>query len=214
MPNLHQVTHVTQARADLFAILGPSGAGKTTLIDILAGRPSVGHRVGGELRVNGRVMTSGEMRSVSGYVTQDDVLPGTSTVWEHLMFHGALRLPGNVDRARLKAVIWQTMQDLGISKIAHSFIGDEFTRGLSGGEKRRVSIATELLTSPGIMFLDEPTTGLDSTNAAKVVDILSGLGVHRGHRRAEHPPTAAGHIQAAGPRAGDVERRRCDLLRP
>ena len=176
MPNLHQVTHVTQARADLFAILGPSGAGKTTLIDILAGRPSVGHRVGGELRVNGRVMTSGEMRSVSGYVTQDDVLPGTSTVWEHLMFHGALRLPGNVDRARLKAVIWQTMQDLGISKIAHSFIGDEFTRGLSGGEKRRVSIATELLTSPGIMFLDEPTTGLDSTNAAKVVDILSGLG--------------------------------------
>ena len=128
------------------------------------------------MRVNGRVMTSGEMRSVSGYVTQDDVLPGTSTVWEHLMFHGALRLPGNVDRARLKAVIWQTMQDLGISKIAHSFIGDEFTRGLSGGEKRRVSIATELLTSPGIMFLDEPTTGLDSTNAAKVVDILSGLG--------------------------------------
>ena len=174
MPNLHHA-HVTHARADLFAILGPSGAGKTTLIDVLAGRPSVGHEVAGELRVNGRAMTSAEMRSVSGYVTQDDVLPGTSTVWEHLMFHGALRLPGNVERARLKAVIWQTMQDLGISKIAHSFIGDEFTRGLSGGEKRRVSIATELLTSPGIMFLDEPTTGLDSTNAAKVVDILSGL---------------------------------------
>ena len=175
MPNLHHA-HVTHASADLFAILGPSGAGKTTLIDILAGRPSVGHEVAGELRVNGRAMTSAEMRSVSGYVTQDDVLPGTSTVWEHLTFHGALRLPGNVERARLKAVIWQTMQDLGISKIAHSFIGDEFTRGLSGGEKRRVSIATELLTSPGIMFLDEPTTGLDSTNAAKVVDILSGLG--------------------------------------
>ena len=174
MPNLHHA-HVTHASADLFAILGPSGAGKTTLIDILAGRPSVGHEVAGELRVNGRAMTSAEMRSVSGYVTQDDVLPGTSTVWEHLTFHGALRLPGNVERARLKAVIWQTMQDLGISKIAHSFIGDEFTRGLSGGEKRRVSIATELLTSPGIMFLDEPTTGLDSTNAAKVVDILSGL---------------------------------------
>ena len=175
MPNLHHA-HVTHASADLFAILGPSGAGKTTLIDILAGRPSVGHEVAGELRVNGRAMTSAEMRAVSGYVTQDDVLPGTSTVWEHLTFHGALRLPGNVERARLKAVIWQTMQDLGISKIAHSIIGDEFTRGLSGGEKRRVSIATELLTSPGIMFLDEPTTGLDSTNAAKVVDILSGLG--------------------------------------
>jgi ATP-binding cassette subfamily G (WHITE) protein 2 len=126
--------------------------------------------------VNGESATAARMRAVSGYVPQDDVLPGTSTVWEHLCFHGALRLPAGVPEPRLEAVIWQTMRDLGIDGIAHSFIGDAFTRGLSGGEKRRVSIATELLTSPGLMFLDEPTTGLDSTNAAKVVDILSGLG--------------------------------------
>jgi ABC-type multidrug transport system ATPase subunit len=174
--SLSSVGDLSRHRADLFAILGPSGAGKTTLLDVLAGRPSVGHKISGELRVNGKLMTSSDMRGVSGYVPQDDVLPGTSTVWEHLLFHGALRLPGDVPDAQLKAVIWQTMEDLGIDRIAHSFIGDQFTRGLSGGEKRRVSIATELLTSPGIMFLDEPTTGLDSTNAAKVVDILSGLG--------------------------------------
>ena len=162
--------------AGVFAILGPSGAGKTTLLDVLAGRPSPGHVVGGEIRVDGALVDGAGMRRVSGYVPQDDVLPGTSTVWEHLTFHGALRLPGDVSRRRLRAVVWRTMQDFGIDGIAHSFIGDEFTRGLSGGEKRRVSIAAELLTSPGIMFLDEPTTGLDSSNAAKVVDILAALG--------------------------------------
>ena len=71
--------------------------------------------------------------------------------------------------------MWKVVSDLGLGKVANSFIGDEFVRGLSGGEKRRVSIGAELLTRPGVMFLDEPTTGLDSTNAAKVVDILSDL---------------------------------------
>jgi ABC-type multidrug transport system ATPase subunit len=59
--------------------------------------------------------------------------------------------------------------------VANSFIGDAFVRGLSGGEKRRVSIAVELLTRPGLLLLDEPTTGLDSTNAARVVDIMAAL---------------------------------------
>ena len=108
---------------------------------------------------------------MSGYVTQDDVLPGTSTVWEHLLFHATLRMPMVRSRTLLRR-FGQTMRDLGIEKLADSLIGDQFSRGLSGGEKRRVSIATELLMSPGIMFLDEPTTGLDSTNAAKVVDIF------------------------------------------
>ena len=165
-----------ERRADLFAILGPSGAGKTTLLDVLAGRPSPGHVITGDVALDGERMSNSELRHVSGYVPQDDVLPGTSTVWEHLMFHAALRLPGSVDRKRLRSVVWQTMRDLWLTKLAHAHIGDAFTRGLSGGEKRRVSVATELLTSPGVMFLDEPTTGLDATNAAKVVDILAGLG--------------------------------------
>ena len=166
-----------------FAILGPSGAGKSTLLDILAGRSAEHQKnftVGGKIRINGAETTSTERREMSGYVTQDDVLPGTSTVWEHLLFHATLRMPSGTSTNALRRRVGQTMRDLGIEKLADSLIGDQFSRGLSGGEKRRVSIATELLMSPGIMFLDEPTTGLDSTNAAKVVDILSKLGSRHG----------------------------------
>jgi len=166
-----------------FAILGPSGAGKSTLLDILAGRSSEqqkNFKVGGKIRINGAETTSHERREMSGYVTQDDVLPGTSTVWEHLLFHATLRMPSGTSTKALRRRVGQTMRDFAIEKLADSLIGDQFSRGLSGGEKRRVSIATELLMSPGIMFLDEPTTGLDSTNAAKVVDILSKLGSRHG----------------------------------
>ena len=169
-------------RADLFAILGPSGAGKSTLLDILAGRPSANRAVGGSVRVNGSVVDAAAMRGLAGYVPQDDVLPGTSTVWEHLAFHATLRIRpeghrrGAAGDARIRSAVSAVARSLGLDGVAHAFVGDEWTRGLSGGEKRRVSIATELLTSPPIMFLDEPTTGLDSTNAAKVVDILAALG--------------------------------------
>ena len=74
----------------------------------------------------------------------------------------------------------KVIQDLGLSRVGDSLIGDAFVRGLSGGEKRRVSIGCELLTRPGLLLLDEPTTGLDSTNAARVVDILSSLSGQQG----------------------------------
>ena len=167
---------VHRGGAGLFAILGPSGAGKSTLLDFLAGRTPCGQTARGTVRVDGREASREAMRRLSGYVCQEDVLPGTSTVWEHLLFNAALRMPAGTSNETIRRCAVGWMRELGLVKVAHSRIGDAFTRGLSGGEKRRVSIATELLTSPGLMFLDEPTTGLDSTNAAKVVDILSGLG--------------------------------------
>ena len=160
----------------VFAILGPSGAGKSTLLDFLAGRTPKGQAARGTVRVDGARVSAKEMRAISGYVPQDDVLPGTSTVWEHLLFHATLRLPEQTPREELYRCVVGWSNELGLGKVAESRIGDQFTRGLSGGEKRRVSIAAALLTSPSIMFLDEPTTGLDSTNAAKVVDILAALG--------------------------------------
>ena len=164
----------------VFAVLGPSGAGKSTLIDTLAGRTPPDRNVRGAIYLDGQVASHVGLRAASACVTQDDVLPGTSTVWEHLLFHATLRMPIGTSTNALRRRVGQTMRDLGIEKLADSLIGDQFSRGLSGGEKRRVSIATELLMSPGIMFLDEPTTGLDSTNAAKVVDILSKLGSRHG----------------------------------
>ena len=164
-------------RGGMCALMGPSGAGKTTLLDRLSGRLSSNvYDSAGEIFMNGKVASVEDMRAVSGYVIDEDVLPGTATVYEHLLFHAKLRLPAETRQSTIRKRVRATMQILGIEKLADSFIGDQFQRGLSGGEKRRVSIATELLMSPGIMFLDEPTTGLDSTNAAKVVDILSGLG--------------------------------------
>lgn len=121
---------------------------------------------------------------------QDDTLPGTLTVFEYLLFNAALKLPptshtshtssgsrGDERTAVLpshSSHVWGVIKQLGLSKVAHSFIGDAWVRGLSGGEKRRVAIGVELLTRPGVLLLDEPTTGLDSTNAARVVDIMSG----------------------------------------
>ena len=160
----------------LFAILGPSGAGKTTLLDILAGRSTVG-RVSGDIRVNGTPVTPTTMTQIAGYAPQSDILPGTSTVWEYLLFHANLRLHPTATPAEKKVRVRDIVLQLGLMKVVDSFIGDEYTRGISGGEKKRVSVASELLHKPRILFLDEPTTGLDSTNAATMVGALAQLGL-------------------------------------
>ena len=166
---------VPENEGGLFAILGPSGAGKTTLLDILAGRQTAG-AVSGDVRVNGRKVTPLMMTQLAGYAPQSDILPGTSTVWEYLLFHANLRLPPGVTPAEKKRRVTTIVAELGLTKVMQSFIGDEYTRGISGGEKKRVSVAAELLHNPCIMFLDEPTTGLDSTNAATMVELLASLG--------------------------------------
>ena len=159
---------------NIFAILGPSGAGKTTLLDILAGGNTAG-RVTGDIRVNGKPVTPQIMSQIAGYAPQSDILPGTSTVWEYLLFHANLRLPVVLSPTDKKVRVRDIVLQLGLMKVVDTFIGDEYTRGISGGEKKRVSVASELLHRPRILFLDEPTTGLDSTNAATMVGSLADL---------------------------------------
>eukprot|EP00794_Sanderia_malayensis_P017425 gene17425-19169_t len=155
----------------LHAILGPTGSGKTTLLDILAARKNKKF-LSGYVLINGELQPS-NFKIFSGYVVQDDVVMGTLTVKENLMFSAALRLPSHLDKHDKEARVDMVINDLGLTKVANFKVGNEFIRGVSGGEKRRTSIGMELITSPDILFLDEPTTGLDASTAFSVMQLLN-----------------------------------------
>lgn len=142
----------------VLAIMGASGAGKSTFLDILARKAKRG-AVSGETLVNGRVVADEMFKNVSGYVDQEDTLMATLTVYETVLYSALLRLPREMSIEAKKFRTLETMQELGILGIKDSRIGESGKRSISGGEKRRVSIACELVTSPSILFLDEPTSG-------------------------------------------------------
>ncbi|KAG0366744.1 hypothetical protein BC939DRAFT_467473 [Gamsiella multidivaricata] len=158
----------------LMAIMGASGAGKTSLLDILARRHKSGV-VNGNIYVNGRTVSSQEYKRVVGYVDQEDTLMPTLTVYETILYSALLRLPRDMSFDAKRFRVMETMSELGILSIKDMKIGTSGQRSISGGEKRRVSIACELVTSPSILFLDEPTSGLDSYNAYNVVECLVTL---------------------------------------
>ena len=144
---------------EIMAIMGGSGAGKTTCLDILARRNKIGN-TGGDILVNGKYMDFGQYREITGYVDQEDTLMETLTVYETILHSALLRLPRTMALELKKRRVEECMKELGIIGIANRRIGGTDKRGLSGGEKRRVSIACELVTSPNVLFLDEPTSGL------------------------------------------------------
>ena len=115
--------------------------------------------VSGTMLVNGREVRDAEFKAVSGFVDQEDTLMSTLTVYETVLYSALLRLPREMSLAAKKFRTLETMNELGILGIRDMRIGDSSYRSISGGEKRRVSIACELVTSPSILFLDEPTSG-------------------------------------------------------
>ncbi|PPQ92595.1 hypothetical protein CVT25_007287 [Psilocybe cyanescens] len=158
----------------IMAIMGASGAGKSTFLDILARKRKRG-AVYGTTLVNGREVSDAEFRNVIGYVDQEDTLMSTLTVYETILYSALLRLPREMSIEAKKFRTLETMNELGILGIKDMRIGKSGQRSISGGEKRRVSIACELVTSPSILFLDEPTSGLDAYNAFNVVESLVSL---------------------------------------
>ncbi|XP_006760104.1 PREDICTED: ATP-binding cassette sub-family G member 2 [Myotis davidii] len=160
-------------RPGLNAILGPTGGGKSSLLDILAARKDpLG--LSGDVLINGAPRPA-NFKCISGYVVQDDVVMGTLTVRENLQFSAALRLPSTMKSHEKNERINMVIQELGLAKVADSKVGTQFTRGVSGGERKRTSIGMELITDPSILFLDEPTTGLDSSTANAVLLLLKRM---------------------------------------
>ncbi|CAN1288605.1 ABC transporter G family member 1 [Linum perenne] len=156
------------------AIMGPSGSGKSTLLDALAGRLGSRTQQMGEILINGRKETLAY--GTSAYVTQDDTLMKTLTVREAVYYSARLQLPDSMSAADKTQRADTTIAEMGLHGSADTRIGS----GLSGGEKRRVSICIELLRRPELLFLDEPTSGLDSAASYHVISRI--LRLARRHR--------------------------------
>lgn len=139
------------------AILGPTGSGKSSLLDILAGRKD---RQGltGSVLMNGQPQ-SDDYKYRVGYVVQDDMISGMLTVQENLTFSANVRLPRNVTYEEKLVIVRRVIGQLELEKCANTRVGTENIRGVSGGERRRTNIGMELVLSPTVLFLDEPTTG-------------------------------------------------------
>ncbi|GAB2223147.1 hypothetical protein Droror1_Dr00017284 [Drosera rotundifolia] len=159
---------------EILAVLGASGSGKSTLIDALANRIAKGS-LKGSVTLNGETLESRLLKMISAYVMQDDLLFPMLTVEETLMFSAEFRLPRTVSRSKKKARVQQLIDQLGLRNAAKTVIGNEGHRGVSGGERRRVSIGIDIIHDPIILFLDEPTSGLDSTSAFMVVNVLQRI---------------------------------------
>ncbi|KAI3791928.1 hypothetical protein L2E82_05794 [Cichorium intybus] len=157
----------------IMAIMGPSGSGKSTLLDALAGRLAKNVVMAGDILLNG------EKKKLSygavAYVTQEDILMGTLSVRETITYSAHLRLPATLTKEEVQDTIEGTILEMGLEDCADRLIGNWHLRGISGGEKKRLSIALEILVRPRLLFLDEPTSGLDSASAFFVVQALKSV---------------------------------------
>ncbi|GAM91316.1 hypothetical protein ANO11243_093650 [Dothideomycetidae sp. 11243] len=158
---------------EMVALMGPSGSGKTTLLNYLAHRRIANGKEtqSGQVMINGAQQSLSTMRQLSTYVEQEDALIGTLTAEETLDFAARLALPG-LSRRETRARAAELIEAFGLKNARRVKVGTPLQKGLSGGQKRRVSVASQLITAPKVLFLDEPTSGLDSTASFEVMSYL------------------------------------------
>ncbi|XP_044983003.1 ABC transporter G family member 45-like [Hordeum vulgare subsp. vulgare] len=152
----------------LTALMGITGAGKTTLLDVLAGRKTGGYTEG-SIRIAGYPKKQDTFSRISGYCEQNDIHSPNLTVHESLQFSAWLRLPSNVKSHERNMFIDEIMDLVELTGLKNAMVGQAGATGLSAEQRKRLTIAMELVASPSIIFMDEPTTGLDARAAAIVM---------------------------------------------
>lgn len=159
---------------DMIALMGPSGAGKTTLLLTLNGyKPPTS----GIVRVNGQDLYEiyDALRGSIGYVPQDDIVHPELTVFEAVKYSARFRLPPDFSEEEIDRQVMSTLTALGLDSLAHLQIGKPEKKVLSGGQRKRVNIALELVTDPVLLFLDEPTSGLAADDTTSLISLLSNV---------------------------------------
>ncbi|VAI78339.1 unnamed protein product [Triticum turgidum subsp. durum] len=152
----------------LTALMGVSGAGKTTLMDVLAGRKTGGY-IEGDISISGYPKKQETFARISGYCEQNDIHSPNVTVYESLVYSAWLRLPSDVESETRKMFIEQVMELVELNTLRDALVGLPGVNGLSTEQRKRLTIAVELVANPSIIFMDEPTSGLDARAAAIVM---------------------------------------------
>lgn len=158
----------TLTNGQLLAIMGGSGTGKTTLLSLLNGTLSP---QSGTITLNGHAINEPRSKALIGFVSQDDILIEELTVYENLMFTARLCFEGVSDE-ELDRRVTNTLNQLGLLAIKDLKVGSPLQKTISGGQRKRVNIALELIREPAVLFLDEPTSGLSSSDTEKVISLL------------------------------------------
>ena len=170
-PNSNNGTHnlsFTLRSGELLAIMGGSGTGKTTLLSLLNGsmRPQEG-----TITINGHDIAEPEAKNLIGFVPQDDLLIEELTVYQNLWYTAKLCFEG-MDAKGIDARVTKTLKDLGLDAIKDLKVGSAINKYISGGQRKRLNIALELIREPAVLFLDEPTSGLSSSDTEMVINLL------------------------------------------
>ncbi len=154
------------------AIMGPSGAGKSTFLNVMAGKVQ---RTGGTIHINGVLADLEEYKGIIGFVPQDDIMLRELTVEEVFTHSAYMRLPADMPLEEKDKLVRDIIDSLGLTSVQDSTIGDELKRGISGGQRKRVSVGIEIVAKPSFLCLDEPTSGLDSVTSLTLVQTLKEL---------------------------------------
>ena len=158
----------TLHQGELLAIMGGSGTGKTTLLSLLNGSLTPQE---GTITINGHSITEPEAKALIGFVPQDDLLIEELTVYQNLWFTAKLCFEG-MSETELDRRVMKTLKDLGLDAAKDLKVGSAINKYISGGQRKRLNIALELIREPAVLFLDEPTSGLSSADTEKVINLL------------------------------------------